>query len=77
MASGVPVVTSQCHGVNSFCVHGRNALIGRAKDPAALATLVSLVLGNDTVRKPPASGNCSAPAAPYLSFLALLLAVVG
>ena len=51
MASGVPVVTSQCHGVNTFCDHGRNALIGAANDPAGLAELVLLVLRHPKVRR--------------------------
>lgn len=50
MASGVPVVTSQCHGVNAFCTHGVNALIGPSQDATHLALLVSLVLRDPAVR---------------------------
>jgi hypothetical protein len=44
MASGLPVVTTDCLGTRSFCQHGANCLLAPPDDAAALARHVVAVL---------------------------------
>lgn len=44
MASGIPVVTSACHGISSFCEQTRNSLIADAEDVNGLAACLLQVL---------------------------------
>jgi glycosyltransferase involved in cell wall biosynthesis len=44
MASGIPVVTSKCHGVDMFCTHEENCLMAKPKDALGLGRCVIRIL---------------------------------
>jgi len=46
MASGIPLVTSRCHGVDMFCHHGYNCLMADPNDHVSLAQHVLWLLTN-------------------------------
>ena len=51
MASGVPVITTDCGGVNSFVRPGGNALVADPGDIDSLAAGVAYLLGNPQARR--------------------------
>lgn len=56
MASGVPVVTTNCGGINEFIEPGYNALVSEAYDSDSLASSVIYLLSNKEARD--ALGKC-------------------
>lgn len=51
MASGVPVVTSRCHGVDMFCSDGDNCLMAEPFDDQGLAQSVKRILRDPALAK--------------------------
>ena len=51
MASGIPVVTTNCGGINEFIKAGYNALVAEVYDTDSLASLIAYLLDNKDVRE--------------------------
>jgi glycosyltransferase involved in cell wall biosynthesis len=51
MASGVPVVTTDCGGIRDYAVDGYNALVIQPGDPNAVAEAVLKILKDDKLRE--------------------------
>lgn len=51
MASGIPVVTTNCGGINEFVKDGYNALVAEVYDIDSLANLVGYLLNNKEERE--------------------------
>ncbi|MDD5649602.1 MAG: glycosyltransferase [Candidatus Nanoarchaeia archaeon] len=49
MASGTPVITTDCGGVNDYAVHGQNALIVPPKNSGAICSSLKLLFLNETI----------------------------
>jgi glycosyltransferase involved in cell wall biosynthesis len=63
MASGLPVVTTDCLGVRTFCQHGHNCLMAKADDAAGGLTYAVLGCKMFKIAKHvqlPAGRKCSA-----------------
>jgi len=50
MASGIPVVTTNCGGISEFIEPGYNALVSEVYDTDTLAALVGYLLENKDMR---------------------------